>query len=140
MLVCVCTSLRHLLCKHAYSCFQRQTLSILQVCTHLQVLSLSASHALSLTHTHRCTEIPPNACTHTSSTQDALSSEFSDPAERRANILMDSLCLRDAFEFLLSSVVSLPLYFFLPSRHLYKGPLIPRIQHSQYLNTSSQSY
>lgn len=82
----MCTSLRHLLCKHAYSCFQRQTLSILQVCTHLQGLSLSNIH------TYR--EV------FAQNTQDTFSYEVSDPAERRTNILMDSLCLRDAFEFL----------------------------------------
>lgn len=78
------------------------------------------------THTHK---IPLNACTHTSSTQGCLSSEFSDPSERRTNTLMDSLCLRDAFEFLPSSLFPFPLslFFPLPSRHLHKGAPIPRI-------------
>lgn len=91
------------------------------------------------THTHK---IPLNACTHThtSSTQGCLSSEFSDPSERRTNTLMDSLCLRDAFEFLPSSLFPFPLSLFFPSLLVtsIKAPRFPESTNSQHLNASLQ--
>ena len=74
---CVCTSLRHLLCKRAFLCFFQRRNS-----------APSREHP-------------------------ARRSELSDPHERRTNILMDSLCSRDAFEFFPSSLFPFPLFSFL---------------------------
>lgn len=98
-------------------------------------------HCPSCKYAHICKyslSQPPNTHTHTSLTQDALSSEFSDPAERRTNILMDSLCLRCIW---IPAIIFVPfpfLSFSLPSRHFHKGLLIPRIHHSQHLNAFLQ--
>lgn len=54
----------------------------------------TSARTVSLKHTHTYREV------FAQNTQDTFSYEVSDPAERRTNILMDSLCLRDAFEFL----------------------------------------
>ena len=56
----VCTGLRHPLCKHLYSCFQRQTLSIPPVCTHLQVPSPFGEP-----RRHKCMHKITPECLHT---------------------------------------------------------------------------
>lgn len=133
MCVCVCRGLRHLLCKHAYSCFQRQTLSILH--TSASTPSLSNTHTQ--VHAQKCLH------THTQVQHRTPFLQFSDPGERRTNTLMDSLGLRDAFEFLPSSLFPFPLFPFYLSLSLLvtsiKGPLIPRIHRSQHPNASSQA-
>lgn len=49
MLECVCTGLRHLLCKHAYSCFQRKN-TVRRWSTRTSASTLSAGRSRSRTH------------------------------------------------------------------------------------------
>lgn len=84
-------------------------------CASMHAHAFKGKRCPSCKYAYICKCPLPQQTTHTHTQVEQrtpFSSAFSDPSERRTNILMASLCLRDAFEFLPSSVFPFPLFPF----------------------------